>query len=660
MRYIGVFLLICTSFLADAQSTVANIGLDHIIGGQILLESDEGWQYLPSESANDESLSAQEGWVSMAPSEISSDHVDEKGLFDGWFRLRFQLSEELEVDQWWFRYISWAPADVYLDGEKIASFGNTDHNSEKVEPYVHISQEPVMIDLESGVVYDLRLHIVDQLESIVFDNIRSRHLESTYGIALQSPGYVERYMTLIGSHRYLFGTLRIGLCVLLVLFFFLLYLLNDKDIVIGYITTITLLFTLSSIGFEMKNTKGAGYDAWVAYSILTRLFFAFASFLTPILLTKILKVQLTKVQKYILYISLGLIAVPLLLDVPIRPQIGVMICIVLTIFLLFKHRSKLKGSAWIVAIGLILALISAVILVSSIFYFNSNTFSGIQIMASFCSLIFPMSLLIYLAMRFREVNRDIANKADHIIRMTESQRQEAIQRSEILEQQVKALKENDILKMYVDDSVINFMGDKADDQKLMSSETIEASVMFVDICGFTSYSEKAAPSDVVTLLNSYFDIMAKEIVHHGGFIDKFMGDAIMAVFRGAYHIKSATSCALKIRDQINALSSASDQETFDAQVSIGINTGEMVSGNIGSESIRRLDYTVIGAVVNIAQRLEAIAADNEIIISAHAYDQVKGDFTFVNAGEVQLKHVDRPMNVYKVIGVRKVNESTSQ
>ena len=96
---------------------------------------------------------------------------------------------------------------------------------------------------------------------------------------------------------------------------------------------------------------------------------------------------------------------------------------------------------------------------------------------------------------------------------------------------LKAIKENNILKMYVDETVLNFMDTQEFESSLMANETVEATVVFIDICSFTSISENETPDTVVKLLNSYFDVMVKEIIAQEGYIDKFIGDAIMAVFR---------------------------------------------------------------------------------------------------------------------------------
>jgi len=214
---------------------------------------------------------------------------------------------------------------------------------------------------------------------------------------------------------------------------------------------------------------------------------------------------------------------------------------------------------------------------------------------------------------------------------------------------LKAVKENNILKMYVDETVLNFMGTREFESALMTNETVEASIVFIDICSFTSISENESPDTVVKLLNRYFDVMVKEIIAQNGYIDKFIGDAIMAVFRGEHHLDRAIEACLAVRAEIAKLPSLSEHVTFRPNVSIGINSGEVVSGNIGSASLRRLDYTVIGDVVNTAQRLQSAGAPGQIIINEASYQKVKEYFNCRKVGEVNLKNKVNPLVIYEVL-----------
>ncbi|HWC54202.1 MAG TPA: adenylate/guanylate cyclase domain-containing protein [Chitinophagaceae bacterium] len=214
---------------------------------------------------------------------------------------------------------------------------------------------------------------------------------------------------------------------------------------------------------------------------------------------------------------------------------------------------------------------------------------------------------------------------------------------------MKAIKENNILKMYVDETVLNFMGSREFETSLTHNETVEATVMFIDICSFTSISENEQPDTVVKLLNSYFDVMVKEIIAQGGFIDKFIGDAVMAVFRGDYHLDRAIDASLAVRKKIDELPDENRTIFFKPKVSIGINGGEMISGNIGSVNLRRLDYTVIGDAVNTAQRLQSAGKEGQIIISEKSYEIIKESFNCRKVGEVTLKNKAQPVVIYEVL-----------
>ena len=219
-----------------------------------------------------------------------------------------------------------------------------------------------------------------------------------------------------------------------------------------------------------------------------------------------------------------------------------------------------------------------------------------------------------------------------------------------LRKTLQAIKENNILRMYVDETVLNFMNRREFETSLMLNETVEATVVFIDICDFTSISETESADTVVKLLNKYFDVMVKEIIAQGGYIDKFIGDAVMAVFRGDYHLDRAIEASLLVRTQIEKFPVESDHPSFTPKVSIGINGGEMISGNIGSANLRRLDYTVIGDIVNTAQRLQAAASDGQILIDENSYKKVKEFFQCQKVGETNLKNKRGPIIMYEVMG----------
>ena len=215
---------------------------------------------------------------------------------------------------------------------------------------------------------------------------------------------------------------------------------------------------------------------------------------------------------------------------------------------------------------------------------------------------------------------------------------------------LNAIKENNILKMYVDENVLNFMTSKEFEKSLLENETVDATVMFIDICGFTAITENVPANHVVNIINRLFDKIVQEVIAQKGHVDKFMGDAVMAVFRGKFHLDRAIDAALAIREQLKTVEEiVSGDKIFKPDISIGINSGEMVSGNIGSASLKRLDYTVIGDAVNLAQRLQSTAKAGEIVITEEVYHRAKESFSCEIIGEVTLKNKEKPVTIYQVI-----------
>jgi len=176
-------------------------------------------------------------------------------------------------------------------------------------------------------------------------------------------------------------------------------------------------------------------------------------------------------------------------------------------------------------------------------------------------------------------------------------------------------------------------------------------IFFSDIRGFTTMSETMSPDDIATLLNEYFTEMVEIVFEHGGTLDKFMGDSIMALWGAPIaHEDDADRAMECAADQIAALELLNvkwrEQGRPELKIGVGINFGEVFAGNIGSN--RRLEYTVIGDAVNIASRLCSSAGPNEILISDPFFKALKRP-PMVDALEpLQVKGKSKPLGVYRM------------
>ncbi len=186
----------------------------------------------------------------------------------------------------------------------------------------------------------------------------------------------------------------------------------------------------------------------------------------------------------------------------------------------------------------------------------------------------------------------------------------------------------------------------------------EITVLFSDIRGFTSFSEKHQPEEVVSLLNEYLGAMTEIVFEHEGTLDKFVGDAIMALWGAPVgqpdHPERAIKCALAMIERLKKLQAKWTAEgKYVIDIGIGINTGDMVVGNMGAEG-KKMDYTVIGDNVNLGARLEGLTRqyNSHIIISEFTYEKVKEIAQVNELGSVTVKGKQKPVRVYDLVGIK--------
>jgi adenylate cyclase len=181
----------------------------------------------------------------------------------------------------------------------------------------------------------------------------------------------------------------------------------------------------------------------------------------------------------------------------------------------------------------------------------------------------------------------------------------------------------------------------------------QMTVLFSDIRGFTTVSEKGQPEEIVAILNEYFTRMVEIVFAHKGTLDKFVGDMVMALFGAPLddpnHAEHAVDAALEMIRELNRLNEKWIAEGRPAlDIGIGISTGPMIAGNIGSEAI--MSYTVIGDSVNLGARLESLNKEygTRIIISEATRDALPGRYLFRPLGDVVVKGKTRPVAIFEV------------
>lgn len=213
-----------------------------------------------------------------------------------------------------------------------------------------------------------------------------------------------------------------------------------------------------------------------------------------------------------------------------------------------------------------------------------------------------------------------------------------------------------VFRKYVAPQVVDDIMKSGQYKIELGGESRDIAVLFVDIRGFTPLSESLKPAEVVEILNEYLNLTTNAVFKNSGTLDKFIGDATMAVFNAPFDLEDYEYKAVCAAWDIVAGAKELEQkcmERFGKSVAfgVGVNCGEAVVGNIGCDF--RMDYTAIGDTVNTAARLESNAKRGQVLISEHIYQRLKDRIQVKEIGEIPLKGKSQGVCVYELLGIER-------
>jgi adenylate cyclase len=188
----------------------------------------------------------------------------------------------------------------------------------------------------------------------------------------------------------------------------------------------------------------------------------------------------------------------------------------------------------------------------------------------------------------------------------------------------------------------------------MSGENREVTFLVSDLRGFTALTSSLSPQQVIEIINRYFEYMVDVIARYQGTVNEFMGDGILAFFGAPLYAdddaERAVACAIEMQNALVAVNAEQRRLKLpELAMGIGINTGEVVVGNIGSE--RRASYGAVGTPINAAYRIESFTVGGQILISPTTHDRVESDLKIIGTKEVKFKGLDEPVALYDVAGI---------
>ena len=310
-----------------------------------------------------------------------------------------------------------------------------------------------------------------------------------------------------------------------------------------------------------------------------------------------------------------------------------------------------QGGIWIIGVGNLPLVVMAIYEVLMDFRVFSPVITG-TFNPTFYGALFPLiSMSVYLARDFAATHRRLRARTEELHRLNVELETRVRERTIQLEKRNEFIR--DVFGRYVTDEIVANLLESPEGLKV-GGETRKVTILLSDLRGFTPLSEALPPEKVVSLINSYLSAMTDVIMDHGGTIDEFLGDGILVIF-GAPILRPddalrAVGCAVEMQSALKAVNRQNRERGLpEIAMGIGINTGEVVVGNIGSE--RRAKYGVVGSAVNLAARIESCTSGGQILISDTTLRDADSAVQVSQSMQIHPKGFTEMITVHEVCGL---------
>ncbi len=395
------------------------------------LGNDSGW------NRKDINIS---GWRKLKPEDLSARFADNNGRTECWFRVKIKLDSSIKEPLIGFKINTWAATDLYINGNHLYSFGSTGTNGVPFKEFNSKGRLPVPIDLKMGSEYTIALHIVDFLTPLPPRRLKSEMAGFSNLIRLTGPSYNNEFMTAV-KQLGVFTTIWISVCTVLSLLFWLLYIQNANERGLRLIALGTTFTTLVIFFKTIEDNVGISSRVFWFYEYVIGIFFPLSGITTVLILINIFNRTITRGQKIILAIYLIGSIVSIFLPVGIGRLVGTWLpalLLAVCIYYIASSWKKLNGAQWTIVVGLLFSLACGLlyIFMDVLFDFQNNTVFLLSVTGYSLSL--PLSLLIYVSIRFREILKEVQQNAKQVVQLSAEKEKQALNQQKILQDEVNA------------------------------------------------------------------------------------------------------------------------------------------------------------------------------------------------------------------------------
>ena len=380
------------------------------------------------------------GWEKLRPNQLSEKFADKDGRVEGWFRMKVKLDSSFLHKQIYFNFSQWAAIDFYIDSKLVASRGNTAKDAKAFREY-NGDLDPVAMRFDTLVTHILSLHYVGYLSPLPPHHLKTRSLNGI--VSIGGPNYIT---SLINSYilEYSFSALWLVACAILSILFWLLLIQNPKEKNLFWVALYTSALAVYLWCFTTYNIRTT-YNENITYSTIGVVFITCSILLLlPIILIKVFKRKINSKLFIILAIlllvniSLGFLPDSFSLFTEVIMPASIFIVFGVCLYYIITSWKSLKGAQWAIIGGLVFSIVPFVtILIWTVMFKGSFTTVLIDYLSfSVFALSFPLSLLFYVSIRFKEMLQEVQTNAQKVVELSEEKREQALNQQKVLEEEV--------------------------------------------------------------------------------------------------------------------------------------------------------------------------------------------------------------------------------
>jgi two-component system NtrC family sensor kinase len=381
------------------------------------------------------------GWQKLKPMDLSAKYADKNGRVECWFRLKIRPDSSFETSSFGIGYLSWAAADLYIDGKPVSSYGNTGLHGGAFEEDHPFGRLPTSIDLQPGREHTIALHLVDYLAPFPPRRLKAEDMNPQFMLSLVTDkynSYIQAYNIKITRYK----TIWVSVSIVLSILFWLLAMLNPRDKNLRLIAACSTFFAFYNIcNIGAYDFLRITYFTQSLYNFGQNIFVGLIMVTIPLIVVNIFKRKVTKALRiFLIFLFASIVIaffVPYTSTVAMVLVLPILILLLVCIYYLVSSWKQLRGAQWTIVAG----LISTVTMCLLLFVITSDinpsvlTDSWFVGMTGFM-LSFPLSLLVYVAMRFKEIIAEVRQNAQQIVQLSEEKKEEALSRQRVLEEEV--------------------------------------------------------------------------------------------------------------------------------------------------------------------------------------------------------------------------------